>query len=156
MPPLLSLPDFRQEASFDCGPAAAWSVIQYFGLDKKRSYRNLIPIFQCDEVSGTSPPNLIHGFRHFPTLQLVAGPMDLADLERLTGEGWPVLCCVQLDDADEGRWVAVRGVIKEHVAVQCPRDGRVESLADDWLLRWWDWDVSGRIWRQFGCAIRPR
>jgi predicted double-glycine peptidase len=145
---LLNLKDIRQEYSYDCGPAAVESILEYFGI----GCNDIAKVLGTTE-NGTSPDALIRGLAQFSQLRTIAGPMTIHDLDMLTSKGWPVLCCIQY--GGEGHWVVVRGVIKGHVCYQCPREGRQEVLEDEWLKDWWDVDFEDQTWRQFGCGVCP-
>lgn len=131
----------------DCGPAAARSVLRYFGRPAVKVDSILTP-------QGT-PPERLAGLFVRAGLTVEMRAMTLRDLAKFTEAGSPVLCPVQKDRC--GHWLVVRGVSRSRVFLTDPErvgGGLVEAPRAAFDARWVDWaaDDGCRLVR-FGMAI---
>lgn len=148
----LPLPDIRQRYNYDCGAAAVLTVLQYFGVGPDNE-EALISALGTNEEDGTSPAQ-IAGYLASCGLDISAeNDLTIDDLAQLTGDGFPVICCVQDSDNPSdiayeraGHWLVVAGVCPEGcVQVADPAEGPHEISGPDFLARWQDTDGEGQF-----------
>lgn len=125
---VLRIPDVRQQADFDCGPAAIDSVLLFLGLPRYG------PATLANPVDGM-PPATVESVLRSVGLKVLSGQMTLADLKHITSSGRPVVCPVALHS---GHWVVVAGVERMRVYFQCPVDGPRAVPAKEWSALWSD------------------
>ena len=139
---LLDVPDIRQDSEFDCGAAAVDAVCRYHRI-RKTNVKDL-----TNAVQGLGPDTaraILTGLG----LIVLAGPMQVEDLQHLTRTNRPVLCPVNLYG---GHWVVVRGVERGGVYFQCPTQGRLRLSMSKWLDEWVSYSETGHMFHQWGIA----
>lgn len=110
---MLNLPDIRQTQQYDCGRAAAMTVLKFFGKDELEC---TLPV---DRLHGTDPGQMETWLRG--RLPILAGTCPVDVLRHSTEHSRPVVCLVSLYG---GHWIVVRGVSRAWVHYQDPYCGR--------------------------------
>lgn len=157
----LDLPNVRQETDYSCGAAAVASVCHFFGVGPATEAEYIEALGTSPE-DGTNPVQVTSFLSSLGLAVDAKEELTLADLQRFTAEGKPVLVCLQdygTDPEEEarllsGHWVVVAGVADDLGAVQLqdPSAGPVEMDGRDFLARWQDQDGELRF-THFGIAV---
>jgi HK97 family phage portal protein len=163
----LDLPDFRQEADFDCGAAATRIVCGFFGVGPETE-QEYIEALGTTEVDGTAPAAICTFLTSMGLEAVARQDLTLDDLKNFTAAGSPVICPIQdyesgpaeIAHEESGHYVVICGTVDngEDVAVefQDPSAGKVQMPAVEFLSRWEDRDEQGEF-VHFGIAVsRPR
>lgn len=145
---LLDLPDIRQKDTYDCGPAAIKSCLQYIGF--RKGYDFYREKFSPTEIDGCDPRTAEAHLRNLG-LKIQSGHMTIADLRFHTSLQRPVLTLIQAFGC--GHYIAVRGVSRGRVHYQDPNAGRLSLLIDDFERIWKDADRFGLAFDKFGIAL---
>lgn len=149
---LLDLPDVRQEADWDCGPAAVEAACAFLGVGPSGRQAYVAGLGATPEA-GTSPV-AVAGFLASLGLAVTAkSKLEPVDLSRFFAAGQPVLCpCRPEGTAASGHWVAVIGTGLGQVFLHDPLLGRRMMPEADWLAIWKDVDAQGGTWERHGIA----
>jgi hypothetical protein len=179
---ILDLPNVRQLAGFDCGPACLRSVALYYRLNN-RTEAELIRELSTDPQKGTQPANMVRWFQEhgFPTE--VREQLTLDDLNRYWQAGIPVIVLIQdygtkqeFRTNQAGHYVCVCGLWSGYVIVQDPSATNLQAgdrppaqpdTVQDFgkvMIRqpvfdsvWHDVDANGELLTRYGIAVgRPR
>lgn len=155
---LLDLPDVRQRADYDCGPAAV-ACVERFLSGRRRPLATLAREMGTSRRDGTAPPALV-AYLQRAGLQVAEGKLDADDLDHYTRLGWPVICPAQRGESPAsfagGHYVVVRGVGEDGaVFVQDPDGGPGAWPGRDFARRWHDRDGAGRVYVRYGVAVGP-
>lgn len=144
------VPDVRQKSNHDCGVACALAVIAALSGDGPEAIEAARPAVERDlrpsKTDGVDPRTLESYFRE-AGFRVLAGEMDLTDLNQQTRRGRPVVC-----------------VVKDHYVIATSRvGGCVQYLDPAWGLRrmtdaafaaWWeDRDRLGSAYHHFGLIV---
>lgn len=149
---LLDLPDVRQEADWDCGPAAVEAACSFLGVGPKGRAAYVEGLGATPEA-GTSPDAVASFLARQGLAVTAASGLEVSDLSRFFAAGQPVLCPCRPDgSAASGHWVAVIGVGLGQVFIHDPAQGRRMMPEDDWLAIWKDADATGQAWERHGVA----
>jgi HK97 family phage portal protein len=150
----LEVPDIRQAADWDCGPAAVMAVATFFkvGPTEEADY---IDALGTTPEDGTSPEAIVEVLRQLGLQTVARDDLTVDDLSGFVGAGSPVIVCVQdyeeapADIAHEsaGHYVIVCDVqdngTEVTLTLQDPSAGPVAMSATDFLARWQDRGASG-------------
>lgn len=142
---MIHLPDIRQRESWDCG-RTMFEIFCTF-------YEKPLPLFIANlsnAAVGLSPDSLEAGFRSlgFKTL---SGNWTIEMVRSFTKIGRPLATLMQLDGI--GHWVAVRGVARNRVYVQCPEVGPTSYRIEEWDKNWIDFHHLGTVFDRW--AVCP-
>lgn len=144
---MLTIPDVRQVADWDCGAACVAALFRFYGLPPAAWVGKL-----ANPIQGMSP-DTAEALLRAAGLAVLSGSMTLPDLTYLTRSGRPVMTPIQSERT--GHWVIVRGVSRGRVHFHCPTDGprRLPALA--WVDRWHDTTRFGVAYVRYGIATAP-
>jgi ABC-type bacteriocin/lantibiotic exporter with double-glycine peptidase domain len=140
------LPTVRQRTPFDCGPAVCRSVLRYYdrrvvGVDR---------ILRPTRKNGTPPDRLAWLFIAAGLHVHMRSEMTLPALRKALQHG-PVLCPIHF--ADDGHWVAVRGIVGRTIHLMDPAKGPVDMLTKEFEAVWYDASGDGVTLNRFGLCI---
>ena len=144
-----SVPDYRQDNRFSCGPAALQWALHALGAGVVAE-ADLARELGTSPERGTWPAAMIaaaaaHGLT---AAEQHLGGIDL--LAKHTARGGVVLCPVQMHESSEderrrrqsGHWVVVRSIDGDRVSYHDPargEDGGAQAIGrDEWSRRWRD------------------
>jgi predicted double-glycine peptidase len=120
----------RQITDYSCGASALRAVLSYWGKDIDEA--QLMGLLRTNSDVGTNPEDIASGARSLGFDAEVIENLALDHLERLTGDGIPVIALAQVwlsegepdrplaDIWDNGHYVVVLGVDSDHVYFQDP------------------------------------
>jgi predicted double-glycine peptidase len=120
----------RQITDYSCGASALRAVLSYWGKDVDEA--QLMGLLRTNSDVGTNPEDIASGARSLGFDAEVIENLALDHLERLTGDGIPVIALAQVwlsegepdrplaDIWDNGHYVVVLGVDSDHVYFQDP------------------------------------
>lgn len=134
------LPDLRQDKAYDCGDTSIRILCQFHGWA-------LPAAGLSSPIDGTDPRTLETALRS-SSIHVESGSLTLASLAHHTGQGWPVICLIQLDGI--GHWVVVEKANLRTVTYQCPARGPSRLSSSQWLKAWGDIDRLGARYHQWG------
>jgi HK97 family phage portal protein len=152
---LLDVPDRRQLADYDCGPAAVQSVCDYWsvGLADRSAYLDAL---ETTRTAGTRPAAILGLLSRLGLVTTAAAEREPADLARWFSQGQPVLCPIQAGEpgaGSSGHWVTVVGTGLGQVFVLDPAAGLRMFTEEDWLSRWHDTDADGTRYDRYAIAV---
>lgn len=139
------LPDIRQQAEYDCGPAAVRVLLRAI---RKRPSPDAMRHLGTTAIDGTDPRAIevclrAHG------LMVNSGSLHW-DLLGPVCRKMPVLTLVTRGGV--GHWVVVAGVENGTVHYQCPSNGPEKMGRRAWIRWWRDVDRLGAIYHQWVIA----
>ena len=140
---LLSLPDIRQNSSFDCGEAAVRTILAFHGI--KAAVR------LATTSHGTDPTQIEAAFRNIG-MGVAAGEMTVADLAHFCNAGRPVVCLVHWKGAADSHYVCVRGVSRGWVYFHDVESGVGKCPVKEFESQW---KADGRIGRYRRWGLCP-
>jgi predicted double-glycine peptidase len=120
----------RQVTDYSCGASALRAVLSYWGREVDEA--QLMELLHTNSDIGTNPEDIASGARSLGFEAEVIENLTLDQVERFTAEGNPVIALAQvwlsereperpLEDVwDNGHYVVVLGVDKDHVYFQDP------------------------------------
>lgn len=120
----------RQVTEYSCGACALQAVMSYWG--KNVDERELMRVLRTTSEEGTYPENIVRGAQELGFQAEARDHLSLAEVERFTGGGAPMIALVQAwrsekgapDSAagewDNGHYIVVLGVDKEYVYFEDP------------------------------------
>jgi hypothetical protein len=146
---LIDFPEARQFHDYDCGVAAMWTVMSYYGLDVRED--EIMKLAEPDEEDGTNPSGLVKAGKEHG-LEGVEKKATVEWLREMLDRGVPVLMLVQAwpEDADDHDW---SGWDNGHwvVAIGYDRDGRIYFMDPASPVRTWlDEDELDERWHSYG------
>ena len=170
---LIEVPDIRQTDHYSCGAAAAMCVGKYFGVgpDTLPAWKKALG---TDVQQSTSPQAIVNYFSSLGLRVTASSNLTIGDLKAYTQNGSPVIVAVQdygselpeKASFDYGHYLTVIGVGMGYVFCQdssednviansgsAQKPGRVMIAEADFLKIWYDKDVDGNQYRQFGIAV---
>lgn len=124
---VLSVPGVRQQAEYDCGDAAAMTVI---GFHKVQSNFKL-----ANSQQGTDPVSLETRLRNMG-FEVLAGPARVEDLKHFSDTYRPVIVLVHWPDGLDSHYIVVRGVSRGYVYFFDPESGNGKLKADEFDKAW--------------------
>lgn len=144
---MLTIPDIRQGADYDCGDAAIDAALGALNVRRKRGTK-------LASASHGTAPDTVAAVLRAAGVAVLAGPMvtGIEGLRHFTRAGCPVLCAIA---EHGGHWVVVRGVTggsaRGRVHFHCPCDGADSRSWSEWGRVWHDWESdSGHRYIQWG------
>jgi len=155
---ILDVPDTRQTFPYDCGAKATQTVLAYYGIDVRED--RLLKYLGTTE-EGTDVKNIIKVLKRVG-LEVEAGKMTVADLEKHLDEGHPIILPLQawVDDLfeidwqtseGEGHYVICVGMDGKRVYFEDPATfGKVYLSKQEFLERWHDKDEEGNVFVNYG------
>jgi uncharacterized protein len=150
--PLLErVPDVQQSTDFSCGAAALQAVLGYWGIHEQEP--TLMHALHTNEISGTTPENIIRVARDMGLEAYSRENLDLASLEEAVHR-IPVICAIQAWPIsrpanfswnkcwEEGHYVIVIGIDKQNVYVEDPSLFGTRGFIprEEFLERWHDYE----------------
>src|SRR5262245_25067025 len=120
----------RQITDYSCGASALRAVLSYWGRDVDEA--QLMALLRTNSEVGTDPEDIASGARSLGFDAEVIENLALDQVERLTGDGIPVIALAQVwlgerepdrplaDIWDNGHYVVVLGVDSDNVYFQDP------------------------------------
>lgn len=126
----MNLPDIRQVAEYDCGPACAESVCTFF---VPNFYAGLLAGLNTSPTDGCDPRTLERFFRNFG-LRVVSGEMTQDDLRFHTDRGRPVVTPIA------GHYVIVTQALPRVIYLHDPLTGPRKMKFADFAKVWRDHD----------------
>lgn len=139
---MLTIPDVRQRADYDCGAACVAAVLRALGIKVPVELWDL-----ANPVQGM-PPDTVEAVLRGAGVRVVSGQMSAADLQHFTRSGAPVLCPV--NSGGEGHWVVVTGVGRGRVHFHDPAAGPTSLRVKEFLPMWQDSHWLGGVYKNWG------
>ncbi|MBI3552328.1 MAG: C39 family peptidase [Elusimicrobia bacterium] len=166
----LPLPLVAQTTHYDCGAAALYSVLVYWGV-YNGDETSLFPLLQTTPKDGTDPFHIVFGADHYGLKAGLSENMRLDDLRDALERGDTVIVDLQAwrdkkakplkwaDDWDDGHYVVLSAMDAQYAYFMDPSaEGAYAYLPLTELLeRWHDFeDRNGPIqrYRRLGVVIR--
>ena len=147
----LDVPSAWQSTRWNCGPAAMQAVLTHHGIEADE--HELAAALDTHPENGTCPGAMVDHVRGLGLPCSEGQGLSIEDLAEATGNGAPVLCCIQKGE-NGGHWVVVQGVGTGGVEIMDPASGEEEVISpEEWLERWKDWDADGNVYERFGLAV---
>lgn len=147
----VEVPVTKQDTKYTCGAAALQAVLAAYGLPRREAL--LACWLGSDPKEGTRPSALVGLCRELGLPHEERHDATVEDLAHVTGQGVPLLCCVQMHGG--GHWVAVRDVADGQVHFMDPVEGHRSLPAEEWDRIWQDTDADGKPYVRYGLAIGP-
>lgn len=152
---LLAVPDLRQEADYDCGPAAVQAVCQFHGVGPgaRPDYAEALG---TTRAGGTRPAAILDLLSRLALVTTAKAGLTVTDLSRFFAAGHPVLCPIQAGEPGQessGHWVVVVGTGLGQVMLHDPAAGLRMLSEEEWLARWHDRDRDGVEYDRYGIAV---
>ncbi len=137
MDPFRLVTQTRQSTEYSCGASALRSVLSYWGKDVDEA--ELMQLLGTTPEEGTYPENIVGGARALGFEAEAKENLTLDEVKRFTDDGHPMIALAQVwrsqrespaapaEDWDNGHYIVVLGVDKDHVYYQDPyiRMGKV-------------------------------
>jgi ABC-type bacteriocin/lantibiotic exporter with double-glycine peptidase domain len=143
--PILDIPDVRQKAAADCGPACVVAVARFFGL--RLALPEATGALLTTDHNGTDP-SAIEAYLRRLGLRVVAGEMSKDDLKAAARLGRPVICVTA------GHYVVSAGFDRRgRVRLMDPEAGPSRVPWLDFAATWADRHRWGALYDQFGLAV---
>lgn len=147
---ILPLTDVQQETSYTCGASAAKSILLYYGIECTEE--QIAKEFGTTESSGTSPEQLVIGFKKHGLEALIKENATLEDIYYNLGNNFPTLVAVQawLENYppkhwettwEDGHWLIVLGMDDQNIYFEDPSlfGSRGYMSSEEFLNRWHDY-----------------
>lgn len=163
-PELLNVPDVRQSTSYTCGASALQAVLAYWGQEIRED--RLAEKLGSDPSKGTSPQAIVNCAREAGLEAKLREGLSLADLEKLVGQGIPVIVAGQAwreegvegdwnDEWECGHYMIVIGLDQQFVYFEDPSllGSRGTISRPEFEQRWHDVDGAGRRYNGLGIVI---
>lgn len=168
---ILALPLIAQTTTYDCGPTALLSVLNYWSVSKQADAAKLYPLLETTTKDGTDPVHLVSGAKSFGLEAGLYENMTREDLKDALWRGDTVILDVQAwrdektkgipweEDWEDGHYVVLAGIDDKNAYVMDPSThGSYAWLPLDELMeRWHDYeDRTGTVtrYRRLGIVIR--
>ena len=147
---ILPLTDVQQETSYTCGASAAKSILLYYGIECTEE--QIVKEFDTTESSGTSPEQLVIGFKKHGLVAIIKEHATLEDIYYNLGNNFPTLVAVQawLENYppkqwettwEDGHWLIVIGMDDQNIYFEDPSllGSRGYMSNEEFLSRWHDY-----------------
>ncbi len=138
----LSVPYFKQQAEYYCGPTSLQMVMEFFGVRKPAE--EIARIADTNEVVGTWHRNMLNAARASGFFCYENKNATLDELRSFLKKGYPAVVHLLMPEWPEGKWgkwdkyhyVVVIGLTRWHVLLNDPWLGIVKMPRKDFISRW--------------------
>jgi len=153
------LPKTEQVDDFDCGPAALWSILRYYGCEIG-DYDAFLKECDATKKDGTDPEDLVRVAKKYGLLTKEVHGMTIKHLERVLQEGKPVIINLQAWGQEKyyrklqsGHYATAIGFDDKRIYFEDPSlhtRKRGSILKKKLLERWRDRKADGEILNHYG------
>ena len=144
--------DVRQATPYTCGVSCVQAILNYYGIDKSEGV--LAKQLGATEEQGTSPQQIIKGFKHYGLVPIAKENTTLKDIRVNLEHNIPTMVAVQAwsknpvtdwqKNWEDGHWVIITGMDGENIIFEDPSllGKRGLLTQKEFLTRWHDYQGS--------------
>lgn len=133
---LLSVPFYKQDTHYTCGPTSLQMVLEFFGV---RHGEKDLAILAKTEHEGTAHGDLIMAVTRLGFHCYVNSGSDLSEIKHFLKLGFPVIVNYMEPSDDDGHYSVAVGYDKKTIILHDPWNGPYFTLKqEEFARRWYD------------------